>query len=214
MYLTDGIVALSAALTANREAAEWAFKDFAPGTQEIAGSDYEIGNFTHYLMFEHEYPKAADGKSLGMTTTLTALASATGEDAENSAASSDEEGPLRDSKVLSSFSKDIQESKESSCSWRLYDCVVTAAKAIARLAKWVWERVDGWGHFALDLLALATFAPPPIMFVGIAASAPMPGGTRSRVTTSWLASPWRRPFPGLRSQRWPPRRRRPRWAPP
>jgi hypothetical protein len=53
VYLTDGIVALTAALTANPEASAWAFADFQPGTKEIEGSDYEVGNFTHYLLFQH-----------------------------------------------------------------------------------------------------------------------------------------------------------------
>lgn len=170
VFLTDGIVALSAALTANPDASEWAFTDFRPGSKEIEGSNYAVGKFTHYLLFEHAYPAGADGKSLGMTAALTALASATGAPTPSSSSSSGS-GPLHDSAVLQAFSKDAHEGESGSCSIRVYDCVMTAAKAVAHLAEWVWERIGHWGHFALDILALATFAPPPVMFVGVGASA-------------------------------------------
>lgn len=187
VYLTDGIVALTAALTANPQASAWAFGDFQPGTKVIEGSDYEIGDFTHYLLFEHDYPKGADDTDLGVTVAMTALASAAGETAQ-SGATATEPGPLHDAEALSAFANDIKEMKENegrSCSWRVYDCVVTAAKAIAHLANWVWNRVSRWGHLALDAVASVAFVAGavssatgvgasvgvPLMFVGVSAEA-------------------------------------------
>lgn len=182
VYLTDGIVALTAALTANPEASAWAFADFRPGIKEIEGSDYEIGNFTHYLLFQHTYPKGADGTDLGVTVAMTALASAAGADATDGATAG-ERGPLHDAEALTAFANDVKEGKSRSCSWRVYDCVVTAAKAIAHLAQWVWNRVARWGHLALDAVATVAFVAGaittatgvgasvgvPLMFVGVAA---------------------------------------------
>jgi hypothetical protein len=142
-YVTDGIVALTAALTANPDASAWAFADFQPGTKEIDGSDYEVGNFTHYLLFQHTYPEGIDGTDLGVTVAMTALASAAGESAV-AGSTAVEPGPLHDAEVLTAFANDIKEVKRRSCSWRVYDCVVTAAKAVAHLAEWVWERVSDW----------------------------------------------------------------------
>jgi len=51
VYLTDGVLSLTAALTANPAAGEWAFTEFMPGTQEIEDTDYSVGNFTHFLLF-------------------------------------------------------------------------------------------------------------------------------------------------------------------
>jgi hypothetical protein len=184
VYLTDGIVALTAALTANPEASAWAFTDFQPGTKKIAGSDYEVGNFTHYLLFQHTYPKGADGTDLGVTVAMTALASAAGETAAaDSTADEPDPRPLHDAEALTAFANDIKEAKSRSCSWRVYDCVATAAKAIAHLAAWVWERVSNWGHLALDAVATVAFVGGaiasatgvgasvgvPLMFLGVAA---------------------------------------------
>ena len=141
VYLTDGIVALTAALTANPEASAWAFADFQPGTKKIEGSDYEVGNFTHYLLFQHTYPKGADGTDLGVTVAMTALASAAGETAVADS-TADEPGPLHDAEALTAFANDIKDGKSRSCSLWVYDCVVTAAKAVAHLAEWVWDRVS------------------------------------------------------------------------
>ena len=60
---------------------------------------------------------------------------------------------------------------------------MTAAKAIAHLAEWVWDRVARWGHLALDAVATVAFVAGaiasatgvgasvgvPLMFVGVAA---------------------------------------------
>jgi hypothetical protein len=172
-YLTDGVLALTAALTANPAASEWAFTDFQPGTVKIDGSDWGIGKFTHYLMFEHRFPESSDGEGIGMTTTLTALSSsidsaswAEGTQAAVSAnASSNDVGPMHDAAVLQALAHDLAE--KSGCSWSPLDyghCVIDAARA-------VWRLVQHWGHLVFDMLTLATFAPPPFSAVGIAAAA-------------------------------------------
>ncbi len=165
-YLTDGIVALAAALTANPEASAWAFTEFLPGTKRIDGSDYAVGKFTHYLLFEHRFPEAPDGESMGMTATLTALSSAIDatSEADEATAAADEVGPMRDSEVLQTLA--MEHSNESGCSWNprdYWNCVVAVAKAVLR-----W--IEDWGHVVLDILTLATFAPPPFNAVGVAAA--------------------------------------------
>lgn len=173
-YLTDGILALAAALTANQEASAWAFTDFQPGTEQIDGSDYAIGKFTHYLLFEHRFPESSDGESLGMTATLTALSSAInatsgvayGNEAASSAPTSpDDVGPMHDSVVLQALAKDLSE--KSGCSWNPLDywhCAVAVAEA-------VWRGIQHWGHLVLDILSLATFTPPPFTAIGVVAAA-------------------------------------------
>ncbi len=101
-YLTDGILALTAALTANSEASAWAFTRFQPGTKRIEGSHYAIGKFTHYLLFKHRFPQSSDGEGLGMTATLTALSSAIdgaadvgGEQPSCASAKDNDAGPAR-----------------------------------------------------------------------------------------------------------------------
>jgi hypothetical protein len=171
-YLTDGIVALTAALTANPEASAWAFTDFLPGTQRIEGSDHTIGKFTHYLLFEHRFPESPDGESLGTTATLTALSSAneaTSGPGDASAAPStpktdDDVGPMHDSLVLQILAK--EHSNERGCSPNPRDYL----NCFRAVAKWVMQRLEDWGHVVLDILTLATFAPPPFTAVGVAAA--------------------------------------------
>lgn len=183
-YLTDGVVALTAALTANPAAAEWAFTEFLPNSVKIDGSDYRIGAFTHYLMFEHRYSESADGEGIGVTTALTALSSAV--DSANWAAepaaaasldaSSDDFGPVHDALVLEAVAKDL--TAKSGCSWNPLDyghCLVDAAKA-------VWHWLQHWGHIVLDILTLATFAPPPFSVVG----APV-GVAAAATNATWYA---------------------------
>ncbi|WP_100415358.1 GH-E family nuclease [Mumia flava] len=170
-YLTDGILALTAALTANAEASAWAFTDFQPGTEEIDGSNYAIGRFTHYLMFEHRFPGSSDGEGAGRTATLTALSSAI--EATDGAADADDTstsasrasaGPVHDVLVLQNLAKDLSE--ENGCSWNPLDywhCAVAVAES-------VWRWIQDWGHLTLDILAGATFAPPPFTAVGVAAA--------------------------------------------
>lgn len=172
-YLTDGVLALTAALTANSTASEWAFTELQPGTVEVGASGHEIGKFTHFLMFEHRFPEASGAQGVGATAALTALSSAiesAGSRAERGEADPQDEdsnvpGPMHDSEVLQTLANDVAEG--SGCSRSPLDygrCVLAAAKA-------VWRWAQQWGHVALDILTLAAFAPPPFMAVGIAAGA-------------------------------------------
>ena len=173
-YLTDGILALTAALTANPEASAWAFTSFREGTEKIDGSDYAIGKFTHYLLFEHRFPQSSDDESIGMTATLTALSSAIdatrgtadAEAASSAATSSDDVGPMHDSVVLQTLAKELTD--KSGCSWNplgYLHCAVAVAGA-------VWHWTQHWGHLVLDILSLATFVAPPFTTViGAAATA-------------------------------------------
>lgn len=169
-YLTDGMLALTAALTANPAASEWAFTGFQPGNATIDGSDYAVGKFTHYLLFEHRFPEGSDGGSVGMTAALTALSSAI--DATSGAAgvraaasansSSDDVGPMHDSIVLQALADDL--TNGSGCSWDPHD-YLNCAKAVADS---VWRWVQHWGHRVLDILS---FAPPPFGTVAAGSNA-------------------------------------------
>ncbi|MFT3943204.1 MAG: GH-E family nuclease [Ancrocorticia sp.] len=173
VYLTDGILALTAALTANPEAAEWAFTKFIPHDVKIEDTDYSLGGFTHYLLFEHRFPEHSNGESLGITATLTALSSAIESaswtsDIQKIASSEprlDDPGPKRDAAVLSVLAKELP--KQSNCSWHPRDyihCLSAGVKA-------VWKWIHRWGHTVLNILTLATFAPPPFNTVGTLAAA-------------------------------------------
>lgn len=179
VYLTDGIVALTAALTANPLASEWAFTEFLPGTSKIAGTDHEIGRFTHFLMFEHHFPRSPEDASVGVTATLTALSSAVSSsgqiETEGIEAPNDQlsnrTGPFHDAVVLQAIAQDLT---VSGCSWNITDwghCLVDVAHQL-------WSWIQTWGHTVLDVLTLATFAPFPFNVVGIAASA---------VNATWFA---------------------------
>lgn len=171
VYLTDGVLALTAALTANSAASEWAFTEFQPGTVEIDGSDHEIGEFTHFLLFEHRFPDGSDDGSIGMTAALTALSSAIDSTSSSEAAleeassgaSAEDADPMRDSETLQALARDMV--KGTGCSPNPLDfghCVIAAAKL-------VWRRVQRWGHLVLDILTFATsFAPPPFNLISLA----------------------------------------------
>ena len=173
VYLTDGVLALTAALTANPAASEWAFTEFQPDTVKIDDSDYSIGKFTHFLMFEHRFP-ASDDDTIGTTATLTALSSAVdsaswaaGPAAEASAQdAANGVGPMHDVVVLQSLAHDLAD--KSDCGWNPLDydhCVTDAAKT-------VWRWVQRWGHLVLDILTVATsFAPPPFNVAALGSGA-------------------------------------------
>lgn len=174
VYLTDGILSLTAALTANPAAAEWAFTDFQPGTESIDESDYVIGKFTHYLLFEHRFPETPDGESVGVTSALTALSAAIDSsawasgpvDARAAQVALGAVGPLHDAAVLQALALEITE--EGGCSWdpRTYwNCTKDVAED-------VWEWIRRWGHVALDVLVFAaTSASPLFKAIGVGASA-------------------------------------------
>lgn len=180
VYVTDGIVALAAALTANPDAAEWAFVDFLPGKTEVAGTEYSIGRFTHFLLFERSYAEAEDGEPAGVTAVLTALSSAIDSfhwveedwEALYNDPGADDWGPMHDVVVLKAIANDMN--VDHGCSWHprdYWNCGVFAAKV-------VWQWVKSWGHLVLGILTLATFAPPPFKLVGIGAAA---------INTTWYA---------------------------
>ena len=167
VYLTDGIVALVAALSANSAASEWAFSEFQPETVEIDGSDYRVGKFTNYLMFEHEFPEA-DGESIGMTAALTALSSAVDPESQSAVAvadlpdraAADDSGPMHDIIVLQALAHQVN--AKDPCSWWVLNCIDNVAET-------VWHWVKRWGHLVLDILTVATsFAPPPFNLISVA----------------------------------------------
>lgn len=167
-YLTDGILALTAALTANPEASAWAFTEFKPGTETITydDDDHAIGKFTHYLFFEHEFPGGSDDGSVGMTASLTALSSAIDATSDPSGTPDSSPGsPMADSRVLEGLANSLQD--QSECSWNPLDyghCVVEAFEA-------AFHWVKRWGHSVLNILSLATFVPPPFNVIGVGAAA-------------------------------------------
>lgn len=169
-YLTDGILALAAALTANPEASAWAFTDFQPGTVAIDGSELFVGRFTHFLLFEHHYPEV-QGDGNGASAVLTALSSAIEETHPRASGATsvavsvrDEPGPMHDVAVLRVLASDLNDS--GGCSWNLGDWL-TCAKIVVES---VWHFIQRWGHVVLDVLSLATFAPPPFGVIGVAAA--------------------------------------------
>lgn len=166
-YLSDGVLALTAALTANPEAAAWAFTEFQSGTKtlEFDGTDHAIGKFTHYLFFEHRFPGGSDDGSVGMTASLTALSSAidaSGGKAEPADAADGR--PIADSLLLQELAKS---QGSSGCSWNPLDYGHCAKAVLDALLHFVQR----WGHSVLNILSLATFAPPPFSVVGVGAAA-------------------------------------------
>lgn len=156
-YLTDGLLALTAALTANPAASEWAFTEFQPGTETVSvdGDDHAIGTFAHYLFFEHQFPDSPSGgdetDGVGMTAVLTALSSAiqAGGKAAEDQVSSVSSGPVADALVLQALAKSLTDN--GGFLSQVWD-------ATKRVAEVVWHWVQRWGHRILDIL---TFTPPP-----------------------------------------------------
>jgi len=187
-YLTDGVLALTAALTANPVASAWAFTAFQPGTEVIDGSGQQVGKFTHYLFFEHRFSSGSSTDDvIGMTAALTALSAAIdvvddpvdAQTADFTQTQATDTGPLHDAIVLRNIAANI--SNDSRCSWNpsdYWNCVVIAAQSVWHFAeavvKWVtqaWGQCLNSGHCVLDILSLTTFAPPPFAAVGFAAAA-------------------------------------------
>ncbi|MCA0294149.1 MAG: hypothetical protein LCH96_02335 [Actinobacteria bacterium] len=187
-YLTDGILALTAALTANPVASAWAFTAFQPGTEAIEGSGQQVGKFTHYLFFEHRFSSGSStNDGIGMTAALTALSAAIdvlsdpvdAQTPDFTQSQATDTGPLHDAIVLRNVAANI--SNDSRCSWNpsdYWNCVVIAAQSVWHFAeavvKWVtqaWGQCLNSGHCVLDILSLTTFAPPPFSAVGFAAAA-------------------------------------------
>lgn len=175
-YLTDGIVSLNAALTANPLAAEWAFTEFLPGDVQVAGTPYRVGRFTHFLMYEHTLPESAEAEedTAGAASAVTALASAA-ESADwadrlsegiEVIPTADGFGPGHDLAVLHVLAQEVEEEPE--CTWHPRDYM--ACLSIAAAAVWEWAR--NWGHVVLDVLSFGSLVPiQPVLAVGISAAA-------------------------------------------
>jgi hypothetical protein len=154
-HLTDGVLALTAALTANPGASEWAFTDFQPGTAnvEFDGDDHAIGRFAHYLFFEHHFPAATagddPGETVGMTSALTALSSAIDSTGKATVATTTPDGPMADALVLQALAKSLQDQGG------LFSRVWDVTKHVAHT---MWHWVQHWGHRILDIVS---FTPPP-----------------------------------------------------
>ncbi|GAB4012011.1 putative toxin [Nocardioides ultimimeridianus] len=172
-HLSDGILALTAALTANPDASAWAFTDFQPGTetvQDAAGTSHAIGKFSNYLFFEHVFPGGTGDGSVGMTAALTALSSAidaTGGDVRRQF-TYDGDGPLADSVVLQDMAQAVQQLADGSILSKVWHATKHAAETAWR---WVAHVAQHWGHQILDILSLATFVPPPFGLIGVGAAA-------------------------------------------
>lgn len=173
-YLTDGILALTAALTASPLASEWAFTEFLPGEVTIEGTAHVVGRFTHFLMFEHPFPTSADGDSTGMTATLTALSSAIdatpGPTAPEFSAFDLKDPwenlePERDAFMLRALADEAKE--DSGCSINPLDYWNCVRAAAGTAIDWVKH----WGHSVLGILSFATLAPPPFTVIGATAAA-------------------------------------------
>lgn len=163
-YLTDGILALSAALTANPDASRWAFTNFKPGATNINfdGEDHPLGNFTYFLFFEHQFPGGAVTKdqSVGMSAAVTALQAAIpASEAVNAVGASEAEaataptpGPSADAATLQALARSLTEPHDGSF-WS------NAWRAIKDVATAVWQWVKRWGHTVLTVLSLVPIAP-------------------------------------------------------
>ena len=168
--LTDGILALTAALTANPAASKWAFVDFQPGTTKIEGTKYQLGKFAHFLLFEHRFPGGSEGSGAGMTATLTALSSAiqatggTAEGPSQTEPAGTNFGPTHDAIVLQAVAR--KAATDFGCSIDPRDVINCVEYAAAAVLHWAQQ----WGHLVLDILTQATFAPPPFDVVGSAAA--------------------------------------------
>lgn len=153
-YLTDGILALTAALTANSAASEWAFTEFRPGTVHVEGVEQGIGNFTHFLLFKHKFPETATDGSIGVTATLTALSSAIRSANSRAAArvmtprvtTPPGAGPEQDAAVIHTLARDMV--KSNGCSKN----PVSYGYCAKAFAESVWRMVQKWGHQALKIL--------------------------------------------------------------
>lgn len=103
-FLTDGWVALMAALTANSEAAGWAFLDFRPGIVAVNydGADHPMGTFAHFVFFGHQYEKSAAGvANVGMTASDAALMTAS--EATGGSYGDQAVGPMADAFVVQGY---------------------------------------------------------------------------------------------------------------
>lgn len=189
-YLTDGMAALTAALTANPAASAWAFTEFQPGSAEIDGTDRTVGKLTHYLLFEHQFPQGPDGESVGMSAVLTALSSAIGATSGASGAqtsafmrsSSANDGPLHDADTLQGWVRDMTERNE--CSWRPGSYLNCAKGLVKAVLQWIKR----WGHVVLEVLSFVSIAALfAVLGPEVIGAAVVIGGSAAAVNAAWYA---------------------------
>lgn len=176
VYLFDGFLALSAALTTNPSASEWAFSEFLPGVAEISGTDYEVGRFTHFLMFEYQFAEEVPGESKGYGVALTALAAAVAsvnlalQSSEGSGLREAPEngvGPAQDSQIVQALALEFEKKQARVCSIN----PLHWGTCIVMMAETIWDFVMRWGHRVLEILSFASVLPFPFGMIGVAAAA-------------------------------------------
>lgn len=150
-YLTDGLVALLAALTANPEAAGWAFTDLDPRMEVLDYGDYPhpIGAFAHHVFLEHRFVTGSDGeRSIGASSAATALTSAI--HATGGSHDDQVQGPQADYYVLQGLVEEVErleaeEEAEANKPW-----YARLGATVVDTATWVKDRAHG----VLDLVGL------------------------------------------------------------
>ncbi len=150
--LADGMVALSAALTANPEASAWAFTAFRPGAIAI-GYDcktHTLGEFAHHLVIGRHISGATENAP-GRSAVVTALLSAIEATDVVTDAPTSNSGPRADLAVI----QGLVEASNDRSSCNLLDRTIDGVMGIADTVKdWAGQ----WGTTALDIVS---FAPPP-----------------------------------------------------
>ncbi len=171
VFVTDGMVALMAALTSNPEAAGWAFVDFQPGTHNVSfeGDDHQMGTFAHYLFFERADSGVADADGAGSSTFATALMSAVratgGSYAEGAV------GPRADAYILEDYQDALEDEAERRGNvWY---------KQVGRSAMAVTHFLHEHGHSILDVVSAVP---------GLGAPADLANGIWSGVEGDWSAA--------------------------
>lgn len=155
IHLSDGLVALLAALAANPDASLWAFTEFQPGT-ELVNYDCEfhpIGKFAHHLLLGHEFVElevGGSGRAVGTSAAMAALSAAMVAEASANGteelAESAETG--RDAEVLKGLAQASSQDGVCSIQSRIGDFLGDVSSFVQR-----------WGHTALAVASLLTFVP-------------------------------------------------------
>lgn len=175
-HLTDGLVALMAALTANPEAAGWAFSDFQPETVRLTygGAEHPLGRFAHFVFLEHRYAQSPETgvSNLGITASRTALLAAT--EATGGSYGEGAAGPLADVLVLQAYEDALSAEPDDSedvvgkltgflnkyghAALDLAGMVPVVGET-ADLLSGAWYAVDGdWSSAGLSVAAVVPFA--------------------------------------------------------
>lgn len=153
VYITDGMVALAAALTSSPEAAGWAFVDFQPGTDNVSidGDDHQMGKFAHYLFFERTDSGVANPDEAGSTALTTALLSAV--KATGGSYVEDSVGPRADAYILEDYQAALAEEAERRGSvWY---------RQVGRTVLTLGQFLQDHGHSILDVISALPVAGAP-----------------------------------------------------